>query len=338
MTQPAQAAQPSSHPGSTSPSGVVRFYNFLEDGISFRADVQAGLSSPRKTLPARWRFDAAGMQAFDALCAAPEYYLARTEQALLNAHLAEMAVVVGPDPVLIEIGPPAAIQSDLLIAAMQPHLYLNVGVDAAAARVAASRLAGVFPALHIAGMLADPAKGLDLPKFAGVPIRRKVAYLSAVAAGAYARDDLSDVLRGARGMVGAGGALIVCIDLQKSRQRLEAAGNDAQGLAAQLNRNLLYRINRELGGDFQPARFSHVAVHNEKLGCTGFYLESEFAQIANVAGQRYHFEAGEVMLTGIASQSGIGEFEKMAADAGFAVQKLWSDSDNRIGAGLMVAV
>ena len=338
MKRQSEEVQPPGRSGSASPRGIVRFYNFLDDKISFQAEVKAGLSAMRKVLPAQWRFDSAGMQAFDALCSAPEYYLARTEQALLNDHLTEMVELVGRDPGLIEIGPPAAIQTDLLIAAMHPHLYLHVGIDAAAAEVAAMRLSGVFPDLHIAGMLADPLNALALPEFTGVPLRRKVAFLSSVVTGTYTPDALANVLRCVRQMVGAGGALIVCMDLKKSRQRLEAAGNDAQGLAAQLNRNLLCRINTELDGDFLPDRFSHVAVQNEKLGCTGFYLESEYAQLAHVAGQRYNFSAGEVMLTGIASQYDLGEIEKMAIDAGFALQKSWSDAGRLVGTCFLMAV
>ena len=334
--QPQAAQHPSQSPAASSP-GVVRFYNFLEDGISLPADVQAGLSASRKTLPARWRFDFAGMQAFDALCAAPEYYLARTEQALLNTHLPELAAAVGPDPELIEIGLPAAIQTDLLIAAMRPGLSLMIGIDAVAVRVAADRLARVFPQLHIAGILADPVRPLALPVFAGVAIRRNVVFLSSAAASAYTRVELSEVLRQARQIAGTGGALIACIDRTKHRKHLEAASNDAQALAAQLNRNLLCRINRELDGDFQPERFRHVAIHNETLGCTGIYLESDFAQLAHVAGQRFSFEAGEVMLTGISSQYTVQDLEAMAVEAGFVLQKVWSDADKRMALGLLIA-
>jgi uncharacterized SAM-dependent methyltransferase len=226
----------------------------------------------------------------------------------------------------------------MLIEALQPPLYLHVGVDDAAAEAVAARLSSAYPALHIAGMLADPAQPLVLPEFAGLGGRRKVLYLSAAALGGYTPDELSMLLRCARLMAGAGGSLIATLDLKKSRKVLEASGNDAQGLAARWNLALLGRINRELGGDFQPARFRHVAVHDEMLGCTGYYLESGYAQFVKIDGQRHDFAADEVMLTGIASQYGVEEFQALAVEAGFRVDKVWTDAAKWMGLCLLAAV
>lgn len=298
----------------------------------------AGLAGQRKRLPARWRHDDPGLRALEALCSTPEFYLARHERALLAAHLGEAAAEMPRHPRLIEIGPACGLQVGMLIEALQPPLYLDIAVDVAAAEAAAARLSSAFPGLHIAGMLADPIEPLVLPRFAGVDVRGNVLFLSAVAAGSYTPDDLALLLRSARQIAGDGGHLITCIDLKKSRKVLEAAGNDAQGLAARWNLSLLQRINRELGGDFQTARFHHVAVHNEKLGCTGFYLESDYVQFATIAGRRFDFAAGEVMLTGISSQYSAGEFESLAVEAGFKVRKMWTDAARWTSLCLLVAV
>ena len=168
--------------------------------------------------------------------------------------------------------------------------------------------------------------------------RGNVLFLSAVAAGSYTPDDLSLVLRSARQIAGHGDYLITWMDLKKPRKVLETAGNDAQGLAARWNLSLLQRINRELGGDFQTARFHHVAVHNEMLGCTGFYLESDYAQFVTIEGRRFDFAAGEVMLTGIASQYSAADFESLAVEAGFKVEKMWTDAAKWTSLCLLVAV
>jgi len=312
-------------PDSAQP-GIVRAYSFLPHSTHFSDEVMAGLSAKRKTLPARWRHDDLGLRALEALCSTPEFYLARHERALLAAHLGEAATVIPRKSQLIEIGPACGLQVGMLIEALQPPLYLDVAVDAAAADAAAARLSAAFPGLHIAGMLADPTVPLVLPRFAGVDVRGIVLFLSALAAGSYTPDDLSLVLRSARHIAGNGGFLITCIDLKKPRKVLEGAGNDAQGLAARWNLSLLQRINRELGGDFQTARYHHVAVHNEMLGCTGFYLESDYAQFASIEGRRFDFAAGEVMLTGISSQYSPVEFESLAVEAGFRVEKMWTDA------------
>ena len=324
-------------PDSVQP-GVVRAYSFLPPAINFRDEVMAGLGAKRKLLPGRWRYDDPGLRALEALCSTPEFYLARHERALLAAHLGEAAAVMPRHSQLIEIGPACGLQVGMLIEALQPPLYLDIAVDAAAPEAAAARLSAAFPGLHIAGMLADPTEPLVLPRFAGVEVRGNVLFLSAVAAGSYTPDDLSLVLRSARQIAGNGAYLITCMDLKKPRKVLETAGNDAQGLAARWNLSLLQRINRELGGDFQTARFHHVAVHNEMLGCTGFYLESDYAQFVTIEVRRFDFAAGEVMLTGITSQYGAGEFQSLAVEAGFKVEKMWTDAAKWTELCLLVAV
>lgn len=333
LQQQAASSLPSGRPE----SGIVRTYSFLSPATNFLAEVQAGLSAPRKVLPARWRYDEMGLRALEALCGAPEFYLARHERALLAAHLAEAAETMGRVPQLIEIGPACGVQTGMLIEALQPPLYLNIAVDAAAAEAAAGRLSAAFPRLHIAGMLADPTEPVVLPEFTGVNARRKALFLSAAATGSYTPDELSMLLRCARRIAGARGTLLTAIDLKKSRKVLEAAGNDAQGLAAQWNAALLQRINRELEGDFQAQRFRHVAVHDEMLGCTGFYLESEYAQFVKVGGRRFDFAVEEVMLTGIASQYSPGEFETLAGEAGFRVEKMWTDAARWLSLYLLVS-
>ncbi len=305
--------------------GIVRFYSFLEPGAGFATEAKAGLAAPRKMIPGAWRFDGPGMMAYQALCGTPEYSLARAERALLVRHSQDVLLAAGLNPLLIEMGPPAGINSGALIEALKPALYLSVGMDLLSAQASAVLLAGDHPALNIAGMLAAPRQSLVLPVFPGVSSGRKVVFLSAAATSCHTADSLSEVLRQAAQIAGKGGLLIAGVGLQKGRRQLEAAGNDAQGFAARLNRNLLQRINRELGGDFQSERFRHVAVHNEKLGCTGFYLESEFEQFAMVDGQRHDFAAGEVMLTGIASQFAQPAFERLVIEAGFTLQKAWAD-------------
>jgi len=315
-------------------AGVVRFYSFLEPDSGFAADVKAGLAAPRKMIPGAWRFDGPGMMAYEALCGTPEYSLVRAERALLVRHSQEVLLATGINPLLIEMGPPAGINSGALIETLKPTLYLNVGMDLLSAQASAVLLSADHPMLNIAGMLAAPGQNLVLPVFPGVRSGRKVVFLSAAAAGCHTADSLSEVLRQAAQLAGKGGILIAGVGLQKGRRQLESAGNDAQGFAARLNRNLLQRINRELGGDFQAERFRHVAVHNEKLGCTGFYLESEFEQFAMVEGRRHDFAAGEVMLTGIASQFAQPAFERLVIEAGFTLQKAWADDARWVSVNL----
>jgi L-histidine N-alpha-methyltransferase len=325
-------------PGTEPQPGIVRVYSFLDQTPRFLNEVLAGLSTGRKSLPFRWRYDTAGMAALDAWSAGPENYLQRHERALLKAHLPEASVIIGPDVELLEMGPGCGLQTGALLEDLRVQMYLDIGVDRMATHAVAQRLAAAWPQLHIAGLLADPLQAIVLPEFSGVPLRKKACYLSALTTGSYFQDDLSQVLRHVRRLVGTGGALIAGLDLKKNRKVLEAVGNDPQGLAAQWNASLLHRINRELGGDFQAARFRHVAVHNEMLSCTGYYLESLYEQFVHVNGQRFDFTAGEVMLSGLATQYGAQDFEALAVEAGFKLQKLWVDEQKWVGVGLLMGV
>lgn len=318
--------------------GIVRSYSFVERGEPFAREVLAGLGGARKSLPFQWRHDHAGLLAAEAWAAAPENHLLAGEAALLRAHLPEAAVVMGAGLELIECGPACGLQTHLLLEGLDVPLYLPLGRDPAGLAAAISRIGTRFPGQHIAALLADPLQPLVLPQFAGVNLRKRALYLSALALASWIVDDLGVLLRRARRLLGTGGALLATLDLKKNRKWLDAAVNDAQGHAARWNASLLERINRELQADFQPDRFGHVAMHNEKLGCTGLYLESTYAQFVHVAGQRIDFAAGEVMLSGLLTQHSEQDFTVLAAEAGFKLQKFWGDAQQRVGLALLMAV
>ena len=318
--------------------GIVRSYAFMEGDGQFRHEVLAGLAASRKSLPFHWRHDHEGLLAAEAWAGAPENHLLAGEAALLQAHLPEAAVIMGAGLELIEMGPGCGLQTPLVLEHLDAPLYLPLGRDPAGLAAAIGRVAERRPGQHIAALYADPLQPLILPRFAGVALRKRALFLSALALATWTVDDLALLLRQARRLLGSGGAVLATLDLKKNRKWLDGAVNDAQGLAARWNASLLGRINRELEGDFQAERFRHVGMHNEKLGCTGLYLESAYAQFVHVAGQRIDFAEGEVMLTGLLTQHSEQDFTVMAAEAGFKLQKFWSDEQRRVGLALLMAV
>lgn len=316
--------QPSPQPAAP---GVVRFYNFLAPGDAFLDDVLAGLARPQKSIPPKYFYDERGSRLFEAICRLPEYYPTRTEMAILRGHIAEMAQFVGPEVELIEFGSGAGVKTRILIEALQPPLYVPLDIDGHTLRAASAGLAAAFPWLNISGICADYSRPLALPEFAGVVLRRKAAFFPGSTIGNFTPAEALGFLRQARRLVGTGGVMLVGVDLKKDRKTLDAAYNDPGGVTAQFNLNLLERINRELGADFQVKRFGHKAFYDPTRGRIEMYLESRYAQFAHVAGRRFDFAPGETIHTEISCKYTLAEFQELARAAGFSPDKVWTDPE-----------
>src|SRR5437899_9892403 len=172
--------QPSPQPAAP---GVVRFYNFLPPGNNFLEDVLAGLARPQKSIPPKYFYDEQGCRLFEAICELPEYYLTRTEMAILRGNIAEIAQFVGPEAQLIEFGSGAQAKTRILIHALQTQLYVPIDIAIDTLRASSSELARRFPFLNIVGICADHTRPIALPEFVGVPIRRKtIFYLGSTSA------------------------------------------------------------------------------------------------------------------------------------------------------------
>ncbi len=307
------------------PQGVVRFYNFLPKEDAFLEDVLAGLALPQKSIPPKYFYDERGSKLFEAICELPEYYLTRTEMAIMRAHVAEMAEFIGLQTELIEFGSGAGVKTRILIEALDPPLYVPVDIDGGMLRSASETLAELFPRLNICGICADYTRALALPEFVGVPIRRKAVYFPGSTIGNLEPGEAVEFMRHTRDLAGAGGVMLVGVDLKKDKALLDAAYDDAQGVTAQFNLNLLTRMNRELGTDFQPQRFAHRAFYDEAKGRIEMHLESRYSQFVRIAGQRFDFAPGETIHTEISCKYSLAEFEAMARAAGFATRKVWTD-------------
>ncbi len=317
--------------------GVVRFYNFHPPGDSFREDVLAGLALAQKAIPPKYFYDEQGSRLFEAICELPEYYPTRTEMAILRGHLDEIAQFIGPDAELIEFGSGAGIKTRILLERLRPRLYVPVEIDGETLKAASSRLAGLFPALNITAVCADYSRPLELPEFVGVPIRGKAVFFPGSTIGNFTPDEALEFLRRTRRLVGAGGVLVIGVDLKKERTILEAAYDDAQGITARFNLNLLWRINRELDADFQVRRFRHRAFYNAALGRIEMHLESLYSQFARVAGRRFDFKPGETIHTEISCKYTVAEFQDLARTAGLAPEKVWIDPARLFSVHGMVA-
>jgi len=312
-------------PRRTAQLGSVRFYGAAIPAGNFLDDVVAGLSGPQKALPPKYFYDAEGSRLFERICRLREYYPTRAELSLTRAHLEEIARFAGARCELVEYGSGASTKTRLLIERLRPARYVPVDISEPALRLAARRLSREFPWLEMAAVVGDFSRPLKLPPLRGGRARRRVAYFPGSTIGNLTSEETEAFLRMTRAQVGARGAMLVGVDLKKDPNLLHAAYNDARGVTAAFNLNLLARINRELAGDFDLRRFRHYAFFNASLGRIEMHLVSLSRQSARAGQQRFEFEAGETIHTENSYKYSVEEFRAIAEEAGFEGRKVWLD-------------
>lgn len=289
----------------------------------FRDDVVAGLSLPQKVLPPKYFYDARGSRLFEQICRLKEYYPTRSELALTRAHLASIARFAGRRCVLIEYGSGESRKSRLLIEALRPAAYVPVDISATALGAAAAQLRRRFPWLGLHPVHGDFLRPLDIPAAAGGG--RRVVYFPGSTIGNLTPAEAQAFLRMTRAQAGKRGAMLVGVDLKKDANVLHAAYNDAQGITAAFNLNLLARINRELGGDFDLRRFRHYAFYNAGLGRIEMHLVALARQTVRIGRLRFGFAAGESIHTENSYKYSVDEFCALARHAGFGGKRVWLD-------------
>ena len=286
----------------------------------FREEVVAGLALPRKSLPPKYFYDAEGSRLFERICRLPEYYLTRAELALTRAHLAAIARFAGRGCELIEYGSGESLKSRLLIRALKPSVYIPVDISQAALAAAAKSLAREFPRLEIVPVLADFSRPLAIPTLRSPA--RCVVYFPGSTIGNLTPEEAHAFLSMTRGQAGK---MLVGVDLKKDANVLHAAYNDAAGVTAAFNLNVLARINRELAGEFDLKRFAHYAFYNPALGRIEMHLVSLERQTVSVGRHRFDFDVGESIHTENSYKYSIEEFRALAAKAGYRGEKAWTD-------------
>ena len=301
----------------------------------FAADVRAGLARRPKRIASKWLYDARGSALFERICTLPEYYLTRTELAILREHAGAIGAALGPQPLLVEYGSGSGTKTRLLLEALQdPVGYVPIELSRSALADSIERVADAFPQLAVLPLCADFTAPLALP----APPRRQrrvVVFFPGSTLGNFDTREAVALLARMRRTIGAGGAALVGIDLRKDRATLEAAYNDADGVTAQFTLNLLARMNRELGADFDLTRFRHRARWNALAGRIETHIVSCVEQQVRVGDRRVHFAAGEAVLVEYSCKYTQAGFERIAARAGLRVECSWSDPDGAFALELL---
>jgi dimethylhistidine N-methyltransferase len=292
----------------------------------FQAEVLAGLRATPKSVPAKFLYDQAGSQLFEAICELPEYYLTRTEMAILATAAPQIAHYLA-DCLLIEFGSGSSRKIRLLLDAA-PHLptYMAVDISQQHLHTSCQQLAQAYPHLSVLAVCADYTQPLALPPLP-VLARRRIAFFPGSSVGNFEPAELRAFLRNTAALVGSTGGLLIGVDLKKDRTRLEPAYDDAQGISADFALNLLGRINREMNANFEPDQFRYTAFYNETAGRIEMRLVSQREQTVTIAGQSFNFQAGEPLATENSYKFSLEEFGAIARAEGFIVQQVWTDPE-----------
>ena len=313
----------------------------LDPSAGFAEDVRRGLTSEPKRLLPKYFYDELGSQLFDAICLLPEYYLTRAENEIIERYAHEIVASVEGNKTLLEMGSGSASKTRLIVEALLDDqddlLFIPVDISASALESSSRILLQSYPRLRIEAYAADYFDGLaELGK---EQRGRTLALFLGSNISNFGREEAPAFLRALRRVLRKGDALLLGADLKKDREVLEPAYDDALGLTAAFNLNLLARVNRELDGDFDLRAFKHHAFYNEDAGRVEIYIESALPQVVTIRklGMEVQFKAGERIHTENSYKYDLSGIAQLAEETGFNSARTWLDSQGRFSSNLLLA-
>ena len=327
----------------------LRLLDFHPPPGDLRADVLRGLAGDApgaagdpagRRIPPKWFYDERGSALFDAITELPEYYPTRAELEITRRHGREIATLVGPRPLVVEYGSGSSVKTRILLDHLvEPVAYVPIDISRDHLLASARRLAAEYPSLEILPVCADYTRPLALPTPARTPGRR-VIYFPGSTIGNFTPERAVDFLRVAAAEAGPAGQLLIGVDLHKQAEILVPAYDDAQGVTAAFNKNLLTRINRELGADFDLDAFAHRAVWRPSTGSEGrgrieMHLVSRRAQRVRVDDLAFDFAEGEALVTEYSYKYSREAFAALAARAGWSPRGVWCDPEGLFSVQLL---
>ncbi|WP_374552703.1 L-histidine N(alpha)-methyltransferase [Sphingobium yanoikuyae] len=292
---------------------------------AFRRDILAGLARSPKATPPIWFYDRRGSELFEDITDLPEYYPTRTETALLAGHGGDFAAAIGPGRAVVEFGAGSARKTPHLLRAINPAAYVPIDISGDFLRTSSAELASAFPGLPVLPLVGDFTGTLALPDaIDGLP---RLGFFPGSTIGNSEPDTAVDLLRAMRRLLGDEAMLLIGMDRIKDRDRLIAAYDDAAGVTAAFNRNLLVRINRELEGDLPVEAFAHRAIWNDEKARIEMHLEATEPLHFHVAGQCFHMKMGETIHTESSHKYGARDERLLLRAGGWEPMAEWMDPD-----------
>jgi dimethylhistidine N-methyltransferase len=308
-------------------NSMVQLYDLHPPLDDFRTEVLAGLGrSPKEFLP-KFLYDKQGAELFDAICTLDEYYLTRTETAILHTYAEEIAALIG-NGALIEFGSGSSQKVRIILDAMpqvssQLPVYVGLDISKQHLQESCTQLAQDYPGLVAIAICTDYTQPLQLPDISAIRNKHKVGFFPGSSIGNLEPQEAVQFLKNTASVL-EHGDLLIGVDLKKDKAILEAAYDDAQGISAAFALNLLTRINRELGADFELANFGYQAIYNP-VGRIEMYLISLVDQVVHLGDVAISFQAGELLRTENSYKYSISEFQEIATLAGFQSKRVWTD-------------
>lgn len=290
-------------------------------------EIVSGLSEDQKQISPKYFYDERGSQLFDEITELPEYYLTGTELAIMRDNIDEIVELVGKQASLIEFGSGSSLKTRVLLAHLSElAAYVPVDISEEHLFASAQLIRRDFPHIDVLPVVADFTQNFKLPQPKVMPVRN-VVYFPGSTIGNFEFDTAMDLLRVMYHEAGEGGALLIGVDLQKDPSIIHDAYNDTAGVTAEFNLNMLKHLNRDYGANFDVDEFEHSANYDPKKGRVVIELVSQSDQTFEVGDREFEIADGEAILTEYSHKYTLDGFVAMAKDAGFAVQKVWTDAE-----------
>jgi dimethylhistidine N-methyltransferase len=316
-------------------AALAKADRFDEQNSAFAQDVTEGLSQQPKRLSPKYFYDAAGSELFEQITRLPEYYPTRTELKILRERGADIKATLPKNAALVEFGAGATTKVRLLLEQCEFAAYVPVDISGDFLNAQARALREDFPHLNVYPVTADFTAPFALPDT--VKAMPQVGFFPGSTLGNFEPHEACAFLRSAREILGKGAQLLIGIDLEKDERQLYAAYNDAAGVTARFNLNVLERINRELGGNFNLSAFTHRAIYNRERHRIEMHLISRTQQTVRVLGRSFSFRAGESIHTECSYKYSLDRFTALARGSGWTPRVSWTDPDNLFSVHELVA-
>ncbi len=303
----------------------------------FATAVLEGLSKPKKALPCRFFYDDRGSELFEEITRLPEYYPTRTEAQILRSRAGEMVEGFDEGGVLIEFGSGSSVKTEILLERAPPGLtYVPIDVSESALACAKHRLEARFPGLGVRPVIGDFSYPIEIA--ADLASRPRAGFFPGSTIGNLTPPDAARLLRTFKASLPRESRLLIGIDLKKDARQLVLAYNDAAGVTAQFNLNLLVRIKRELGSSIDMTAFRHEAIYEPREGRIEMHLVSTVEQVVWISGHPFHFGAGERIHTENCYKYSIPQFQQLARSASWAPNRVWTDARQQFSVHELISV
>lgn len=307
---------------------TISFYDYKPDVGNFEEDVLHGLKQNQKTLPCKYFYDHRGSELFNEICQLDEYYPTRTELALLQDSIQEIATLIPEDCSIIEFGSGGNTKIRILLDALpNTNTYVPIDISRGHLLESSEELQDDYPDLNVIAMCADYTHPFPLPEEILTNPHRLVFFPGSTI-GNFEAGEVNSLLQSMKQAAGQHGKILIGVDLIKDVEILHNAYNDKRGVTAQFNKNLLVRINHELGGNFDLDAFQHDARFNEEKSRMEMHLVSQKDQTVTIAGHHFHFTRGETIFTESSHKYTLEKFTNLVEQAGFLVERVRQDPNN----------